>query len=283
MRNPLWSPEYTRQKPSFNDMGAVCLNPNSSMNNGLVIWSLFNEGIGKVIRNVCAFPSGSLTLPSWILTPKGIALNEPGISTTYAEFSGIHFGQNITISLLINFHGLTNQSQCVISEFANPGNTWILYHKATGNLLAFYGGTGEVTIPQPSFDALHRITVINDGVNVPIFRVDGVNQTVTGTARTWSVGANTFAIGKWTDNWGNFYLADMQIWSRSLSIQEASLLDYDPYGTPSNPRFLVQPRRKWFVPVAAGGGTAYTKSLDASWAQLAGTLPKQVGKTFNAT
>ena len=87
-RNPLWSPEYTGRKPSFNDMGAMQLNQHHPLNQGLVAWWLINEGAGSLFdildrRRVIS------TAPTW---SKGISGPQcQGFAISNASTSDLNF------------------------------------------------------------------------------------------------------------------------------------------------------------------------------------------------
>jgi hypothetical protein len=61
-----------------------------------------------------------------------------------------------------------------------------------------------------------------------------------------------FALGDNNSRWTPLTFNYVMLYDRALTAQEISQLYRAPYGTPNNPRLLVEPRRIYFVPALGG-------------------------------
>lgn len=291
MRNPLWAPEYTGRIPSFNDMGSFRLNRNHPINQGLIGWWLCNEGAGKVLydlvgHNFAAFSSGT-TRTGWGNTVLGNGVVWDAGTDDYATLGDFRSRYTNQFSCLVTLvFSAVDTTIGIFGQMDTANNyDWMMYIASDGSV-NFYVKTFQTKSangPVLSAGVVYNAVGVYNGANVNIY-VNGVKST--SVAQTENVLANQTStiLGRGYNNQAmRATVHSASIWDRGLSRQEALELSRGYlFGTPDNPRFLVQPRRKWFVPVV-GGGTAYTQSLDATWTGFASGLPKQVGKTFNAT
>ena len=94
----------------------------------------------------------------------------------------------------------------------------------------------------------HRVAICGKGGNVSAYLDGAAKQTVTLSAITSN--PNIYLGNRSSDFARQFVgtIYDVTIYSRKLTQPEVALDAVNPYGTPSNPRFLYQGLRAWFVP-----------------------------------
>lgn len=112
--------------------------------------------------------------------------------------AGKHYGPTMSVSAWIYLDNFS-VSRIFCGEWANAGNTWIIYFWYQPALrFALNGGSDAYfTFGSDPSGAWHHYLITNNGSTAPVFYFDGVLQTTTGTAQTWSSTANDFQIGKW--------------------------------------------------------------------------------------
>jgi hypothetical protein len=276
-RNPRWFPEYTGMKPSFNNMGAMQLNKNHPLNQGLVAWWLMNEGAGTSIFSTTQNYKGlaNLTYATWVKTAVGPAFQTDSSTTQLGRtnFGNLDVLGDITIiAYLIPLRKSSGTETSVLGRhYAGSDYTKCAYllamNYASGptDYYPFFQiaiGSSGYAVPDPA----HTQFV----VGTPIW-LAGVRRNLT-TLELWrngiminSVGSiptgnmNTPAatplslgeltVGAYVNTYANYIYAS--IWNRALSPAEIARVYANPYGTPSNPVLLIQGTKSWFAPTGA--------------------------------
>jgi hypothetical protein len=272
IRNPLWAPEFTGQKPSLNTMGAFRLNRNHPLTKGLQLWFLINEGAGNILYdivrghqlamvgtvtrgvdvkgpNIGGFSTSNYysgTVPILIsastypftLGALGYIVSDPGTDSYMVSMSDDSTGNFVTVGMEGNVAG-------------DPAYT---SHRGGGSSIGEIYASNSNTIPGWT----HAVQVVRGASSRSLYsngiRTDNV-ATTTGTLTTltrFSIGLRKLAsVAKpWSGN-----ILQVYLWNRELSDQEVTSLYLNPFGTPDNPRFIVEPQRIWFVPVVTGGAS----------------------------
>jgi hypothetical protein len=267
-RNPYWAPEYTGLKPSFNDMGAMRLNPDNVLNWGLVAWWLMNEGAGKSLYSIV---SPVVTYPSAYFPPfGGNTLNLTATSSHFVRFSDADWMTPIKASpgmtVVVRFRwNVLAASRCIIGKTAVDQFDWQLRSTSTSSRVGMYMGStaaGNYSSCEAGLEAdvFYTIACVYDGtkaagskmqffkngVKLALVAAESSAPTTTpNTAKQIYFGYDGYGIA-----YSNISYETASLYSRALSDKEASLATIFPYGTPSDPRFLVMPQRTWFVPSA---------------------------------
>jgi hypothetical protein len=253
-------------KPRYD--GCMGLKRSHPLNKGLVAWWLMNEGAGQLQDILGRYPTTGTwgTGASWAKSAKGFA-------TKHAwEFGGIPlgtltllFGSNFSISFWVYstmdgatygksvFGASNNTNAFQIAIGAVSTNTNCVYTLATSNDYPLMTSSNTLTA-----NAWHHVVYVRSGTGTANNRcwIDGVevlnnansSATYLSTARPYFIGAPDAS--SYTSFVG--YLSGMTIWSRLLTSAEAVMDFVNPYGTPSNPRFLWSAPRTWSIPAGAG-------------------------------
>lgn len=199
------------------------LNTESQQANGLVGWwpMLGSRGANKLadFAQGRRYPGTLGSGATWKGSgPFGQALNFDGTGNAYVSVAGGHYGPTLTVAAWVNLAD-TSGSHAICGEFDNPGNTWLLYYRATGNF-ELYDGTGSYFTATVATGTWYHVVFANwPGGGITAY-FNGQPQSVTGGTRTWSSTANDFAIGKWSVAPMSGQIADVRIYNRRLSAAE---------------------------------------------------------------
>lgn len=242
VRNPYWAPEFTGQKPSFNNMGAFSLNPAHPLNQGLVAWwlgdSLYDIS-GKYRLSVVG------TAADAIVTPVGFYFN--GLSAAYYRlpYASSFTSPQITViasgiptaALDVNL-GIG----AIDGEYGSTRNYVYLDSAGATAIRYSLGGTSRSLSATIALNAEYYYGVMYDGTNERgIFS----GQLDTGSALASLVGNTEYSITIGQSGGGaksTGYITSVAQWNRALTRGEVLQYCLYPYGTPSNPRLIVEPR-----------------------------------------
>lgn len=269
--NPKWSPEFTGKKPSFNNMGAMRLNPDYSGNNGLVALWLMNEGAGVnlcdlAIKRSIGTLSGAAP-PTWSSSNLGPAIAFPGVSgyiSTMFQAAG-------AIKLTLNYWAYKATGKVLSmgqydSETLRYNLVWFsdnnLYGVGINNASGNYGYTALTT-----FNAWTMVTLVLDATqasytNQAKIYVNGLQRSLT-FFNTGNIRVGTFTnplyLGRYeSTTYSTGMMASASVYTTALTPDNVLNLYYRPYGTPDNPRFLFAGSRSYFFP--SGGATPSFKT-----------------------
>jgi hypothetical protein len=263
-RNPIWMPEYTGMKPSFNTMGAMHLNPDHPLNQGLVAWWLMNEGAGGRLSEIVNYSHGELINGSWARDK--IIGSTTSVLATVVHSDKYKSTTNIAIAIKASIisAGGGYWYGCEVSSsgwgiygglspraYMRIGSGWSDINTSTYLLNA-----GQYYCIVQSYDGATHSSYVD--TNIPTTR------NVTGAIVSNTQGMGIGAISINGSSASQINCEYMAIWSRGISQTDVNNLNLSPYGTPSNPRFLYQGSRSYFVP-----SSGVTPSFKPYWARNA--------------
>jgi hypothetical protein len=268
MQSLIWTP--TQGKPRYEQRPR--LSPAHPLNQYLVAWWLMNEMAGNNIFDVAGRFAGTITVPSWLNTGLG-----PAITVTDNTHGVVGCGNILAIDA---------PSRLTMSAWIYPTNFADYRHiidKHPSNMLSGWscqtGGAGVGSSARPLFfaangsvyrfcyttsDSLvlniwqHIVFVYNaagstDADKVQIY-VNAVLKALTfPSAMVASIAATSSPVNIGDgavvgDNSWAGQIANVMLFNSNLGINDIKDLYLNPFGTPYNPRLIVQPQRKWFVP-----------------------------------
>jgi hypothetical protein len=287
-RNPLWSPEYTQRKPSFNDMGAMRLNPDHRLNQGLVAWWLMNERAGGSLYDVSKKHLGTIVQVgneiTWLPDGELSFINTAGyVSNLSIADSDVTGAITLLCSAYLSI-GSTSHSfaaKCASNgatnnpfDFRTNSDAALKVNFVRANSTEVKGWASVSTIPLLSYNII-GITlpsgVVGDTPSIYINGMDAGASSMFGSGTGVATGSNQPVwVGKRADGGAILYgkMRWFAIYKRALPQHEVTMWSASPYGTPSSPRFLVEPRRTWFVPSgAAPPPTVYHQSMTMGMGQ----------------
>jgi hypothetical protein len=253
-RSLIWNPLLG--KPRYEHRPR--LNPSHLLYPGLAGLWLFNEGVGLVagecVSNHNATCAGSAKLSG--IGKYGSCLSLDGASGGYCGTSWTT-GIAVNFSFSVWINSTTNVSYgAVMGDYQNStgADGWTLRFDSVGGALNFAHG-GDAGFENLSFGSLynqswyHVIGVVT--ATSITFYVNGVKGTVN-CAKAFKPGARAFRIGASAVDGASAWngLIDLpMISNRLFTDSDALVLFKYPFGAPDNPRFIVEPRRTYFVPV----------------------------------
>lgn len=251
----LQPPALTLRKPlSFE---CAVLNYEHPLNKGLVAWWLFNEGAGTVAYDVANARSavigaavtrviGSagqgyrftdtanavITLPAStsVYGLGAFTISVRSISTSTAAYSFIHGAWDTALTnVLIR------------------ATTDVYFYTYTG---AQVGGVIDTLVANNLYD----FHFVYDGAKMKAYKNGVLSATTfnqTGTIGS-GTGKSTLSIGYDRGAYSSgINVYEYSVRSIALTAEQVMALYINPFGTPDNPRLLIEPRRTWFVPTAA--------------------------------
>jgi hypothetical protein len=258
-RNPRWSPEFTGRTPSFNDMGAMWLNPNHPLNKGLVAWWLMNERAGNKLCDI-------INISHVVGT-----INYSNIAGQNAINCSVNSASNSNLCLSVDYSVRTvvyrpgGNDVGILAKWIPDGtyrsySLYIYYDlfRWTTSSDGTFGTAQNVDGTFVSNNAWNDYLIVKQGSVVSMYANGKLVGTGTGINNTF-INNTALVIGNSIG-----YVNDLQFYKRALTSKEVADIASCAYGTPSNPRFLVMPQRTWFVPAAGGGALTYSFGDDAS-------------------
>jgi hypothetical protein len=155
----------------------------------------------------------------------------------------------------------TNQSAGNIHfGICTSGSNWICLGSWPGSTVI--SGTYNIGLESSAalLNVWSRIVMVQTASDLKIY-VNGVDKTYVGSGDNWLSRTTSYIGGREPGGYMLYgRMADFQIWNQAWSAADV-LADYaNPYGIAGNPRFLVEPRKVYFV-ASGGGGTAYSETL----------------------
>jgi hypothetical protein len=255
-RNPLLG------KPPYD--GRLRLNPAHPLNQRPVAWWPINEGSGARIRNcvnnACATfdPLASLT---W-----GQDVRGGHLAFSRGAYDPIAIANPPDFPLTVAYWVMeTNQSSGNIHfGICTSGSNWICLGSWPGSTVI--SGTYNIGLESSAalLNVWSRIVMVQTASDLKIY-VNGVDKTYVGTGDNWFSRTTSYIGGREPGGYVLYgRIADFQIMNRAWSASDV-LADYaNPYGTAGNPRFLVEPRRVYFVASGGANITVTPTPADAS-------------------
>lgn len=246
-RNPYWAPEYTRLKPSINDTGALALNSDHPLNRGLVSWWLFNEDGGDQAFDILKKAHTVGGNGGWWRGIGAYVLygGFPGYGSASPKIPAIGTGP---YSIFIRFVR-TDSNGVGLLAFGSYDPAWAI--DTTNHAYIYDGGNKGVSTATVSLNVLNSVgwsrlsnaesqtrQFVNGAYSNSVTHADSIaapTQLMIGSDRY--TGGYVFT--------GYFY--EVAIYNRALTDLEQTQIHHFGFGTPDNPRFIVEPRRTWFV------------------------------------
>lgn len=258
-------PEITGRKPSFNDMGAMRLNPEHPLNRGLVAWWLMNEGGGKIVFDATRrLNTGFSSVPAW--SSKGLIFDGVDDYLTVATPAILAAANPVSVVckarlLETGLKGMFNITQSTDQVLVCYWDTDFARVKSCHLADASYTQISN-TITHSDWN--HFVITHPGGNVVPGHYINGIaaNNASGAQLTAWSTSKIEIAAGL---SYNSAYNANAEyeyvlIYSRVLSSSEVTQLYINPFGTPDNPRLLYPSRRTWFVPTVVSGFVPHASS-----------------------
>lgn len=204
------------------------------------------------------------SLPLTATPERGAVPDFAVASSHYINMAGAHYASPITVSAWIRLTDASTSRE-IMGEWNNPGNTWLLYWWAdAGGKISLNAGSDLFFVyPSASFlNQWHHVIMESTGQGY----LDGIAQSMTGLAQSWSSTSNDFNIGKWGVNSWNGQIADARIYSGAIGAALARHM-FEP-----QTRYdLYYPLSIAAMPFEGVAGSTTSESMSGSIAP-AGTL-----------
>ncbi len=260
-RNPRWSPEFTGRKPSFNDMGALRLNPDHPSSEGLVFECLLDGGASNnslIGPKVVAYNPGSFGCGYSSLGRGGLFVRASSTMLRSITTPVVNVPLTIAAWFKVTADGTSNNLVTIGDETSANSNLFSLNAAMatvgdplraivlSSSAVSRVADIGHLSLNILYFGAARFLSDSNRSItlNGVLGNTNVLSNPVTSTSRI-CIGATAWNT---PGNYADAEIYEVLIWNRHLTVDELSEIYRFPYGTPSNPRFLVMPQRTWFVP-----------------------------------
>lgn len=261
--------EYNQQQPIFGS--GYLLNPKHFLNKGLRLWCPGNHPgpyLHDLVTGSMLTPAG--TVPTTVIGNKR-AIGGFSTSNYYYATAGIPLAYPLSMACQFYPLSLTESDLLMFIGDTGTSNT----HKLASLVIM---GTIDDTVRAAVQDAASGFASANPGTacvtnkwqwGIGVWgstayrsiNYDGIIGE--NTSSRDPLGSDTFSIGvqKTSGIMYDFsgYLANIQVWDRTLSLAEQRYLLQYPYGTPDNPRLLTLSGVTYFLPPSL-----YLRSLGIS-------------------
>lgn len=253
-RSVIWNPLFGKPRYEYR----ARINPAHPLNQGLVGWWLFNNGAGQC-SNLMSGVQTSLS-GSTLWSKEGLYFDGAG---DYVDFGDLFYSD--ALSLVIHCHPTTvdaNGRTIILKRngagtvTASTSEWWFIHSNASLGLYAWNSSNTVIlsfttAAPLVAGAWSHVVAVAGGNGNYSYISVNGVvdgSGSQTGVIRN-STSAIQIAARSTNDN-NRYFIGDIGyvlIYNVALTTSQASELYVRPYGTPDNPRLIVEPRRTWFI------------------------------------
>ena len=260
-RSGVWNPLIG--KPRYEQGARV--NPNHPGNRNLLAWWLLNEGGGPNIYPLLGGAGYQGTNSGGIRAsgPGGAALKFTG-SPNYAYFPV--FQPNVPMTVIISFTTMVPSGNHDYFLGYKQNSGWYIdsNYSYTTFRVCVCGQYGEaplndITIPTGPFQI--AITVNSSTASIylnGVIKQAGLNYYPVAGQIVYT-GGDYLSLGRGGSGstYGASTITDLRIISAELTAAQIMNLYAYPYGTPANPRLIVEPRRRRMM----AGGTAFSPIL----------------------
>jgi hypothetical protein len=220
----------------FSSLNNTTVKATSTLNDGLVGYWDFNEGIGDTVFDGSGFGNnGIITNVTWIDGKYGHALNFSGIiaeKVVIADSSSFDFSKELSLSLWVNFSAFQDWGKIICKSIYNDGE-FTLSQTNDGKIHFWINGYANHVYSSNalSLNMWYSIIItVNDGLqkiyinNVLVAELDLGTTNITSTANDVFIG-NNLAGG--ASEFG--IIDDVRVYNRSLSaVEVGELYLFDP-------------------------------------------------------